>query len=88
MHDCIKTTIMVLTQSQRHAIYPGPGNPDYAKGSAYIMHGLADLKITERFCLTVQTDIAVPLTEFGKQIRHRLYEQNQEMLDCLAKDRS
>lgn len=37
-----------LTKGQREAIYPGPGNPEYARGSVGTMKKLEALGVVER----------------------------------------
>lgn len=74
MSEQIDSIIIDLTGPQRRAIFPGPGNPGYARGDIVTMHELRRIGIVVPFPTSLKGDIAVELTRLGQQVRERLHE--------------
>lgn len=59
-----------LTTAQKKAIYPGPGNPEYARGPAATIKALEKIGVvTQVNTFSTSGQRAARLTELGRNVR-------------------
>lgn len=59
-----------LTKAQRDSIYPGPGNPEYARGPTGSMHALLKMGVVKQVAhWTTQGKRGATLTPLGLEVR-------------------
>lgn len=62
-----------LTDAQKKAIYPGPGNPEYARGFVVTMNALERMIIVESVSkFSVHGKRGARLTPLGRRVRAHL----------------
>lgn len=67
---------MKLTPSQQAAIFPGPGNPEYARGPASVMKKLEEFGLVKAVSQwSVRGGRSATLTDAGKRIREELAKE-------------